>query len=494
MTFMHKNLEKYIIIIILSLIVGGCTTKVSNYSEANKFPEIFPDYQFVTIPSNIAPLNFKFVGESEKIHVSFKSKAGSVEISGDHKINFPDKKWKDLLEKAKGDSISVTVFSKNSGKWIKYKTFQIYVNQYDIDPYLAYRLIAPGYENWSKMGIYQRNLTNFDQKAIIENSLSPGSCVNCHSFKQNDPENMMFHFRSPNGGTMLLQNSKIQKLITKTNQTISNCTYPYWHPSGNYIAFSVNKISQTFHAVKDKRIEVIDSESDLVVYDIKKNEIITSDLLTSRKNFETFPTFTPDGKSLIFSSAIAKKIPEEYNQIRYNLNRIAFHPETGSFGSTIETLINADTLGKSISFPRVSPDGKFLMFTLANYGNFTIWHKEADLYMMNMETLDYFPLSSINSDNTESYHSWSSNSHWFVFSSRRIDGLYTRPYIACIDENGKTGKPFLLPQKDPDYYTFLLESFNIPELIKGPVTINLSEVEKLASSPKGEQVGFKKTN
>jgi len=110
-----------------------------------------------------------------------------------------------------------------------------------------------------------------------------------------------------------------------------------------------------------------------------------------------------------------------------------------------------------------------------------------------LETLEFQPPSTVNSDNTESYHSWSSNSRWFVFSSRRIDGLYTRPYIAFIDENGKTGKPFLLPQKDPDYYTFLLESFNIPELIKGPVSINISEVEKLTSSKEGKQVGFKKT-
>jgi hypothetical protein len=486
------NMEKYLIVIILSLIVGGCTSKVSNYSEANKFPNIFPDYQFVTIPSNIAPLNFKLLGETDKIFVSFKSKTCSVEIFGNQKICIPEKKWKNLLEKVKGDSITVTVFAKNSGKWIKYKPFQLYIGTSDIDPYLAYRLIAPGYENWSKMGIYQRNLTNYDQKAIIENSLTPGSCVNCHSFKQNDPGNMMFHLRSPNGGTILIQDSKVQKLITKTDKTISNCIYPYWHPSGNYIAYSVNKISQAFHAVKDKRIEVIDSESDLVVYDIKKNEIITCDLLSSKNFFETFPTFTPDGKSLIFSSAAAKKIPESYNQIRYNLKRIAFNPENGAFGTTLETLINADTLGKSISFPRVSPDGKFLMFTMADYGNFTIWHKEADLYLLNLENLKYYPLDNVNSDNTESYHSWSSNSRWFVFSSRRIDGLYTRPYIASIDENGKSGKPFLLPQKDPDYYTFLLESFNIPELIKGPVEIDLTEIEKRSSVAGGKQVGFRK--
>lgn len=57
------------------------------------------------------------------------------------------------------------------------------------------------------------------------------------------------------------------------------------------------------------------------------------------------------------------------------------------------------------------------------------------------------PIKEVNSDDTESFHNWSSNSRWFVFSSRRGDGLYTRLYLASMDENGVVGKPFLLPQE-----------------------------------------------
>jgi hypothetical protein len=101
------------------------------------------------------------------------------------------------------------------------------------------------------------------------------------------------------------------------------------------------------------------------------------------------------------------------------------------------------------------------------------------------------PVSEANSDQTESYHSWSSNSRWFVFSSRRIDGLYTRPFIAFLDENGKAGKPFLLPQADPDYYERLLFSFNVPEFVSAPVDLNTSTIERLMATP-GENVGFRK--
>jgi len=98
----------------------------------------------------------------------------------------------------------------------------------------------------------------------------------------------------------------------------------------------------------------------------------------------------------------------------------------------------------------------------------------------------------VNSDDTESYHSWSSNSRWFIFSSRRIDGLYTRPFIAYMDENGKAGKPFLLPQKDTEYYDRLLFSFNIPEFINARVDFNISELEEKISGT-ATNVTFRET-
>ena len=87
--------------------------------------------------------------------------------------------------------------------------------------------------------------------------------------------------------------------------------------------------------------------------------------------------------------------------------------------------------------PGFPPDGKQLVFTLSEYGNFSIWHKDADLYRIDLDSGVMHRMDEVNSDDVESYHSWSSNSRWLVFSSRRIDGLYTRPYLVHIDENGK---------------------------------------------------------
>lgn len=128
--------------------------------------------------------------------------------------------------------------------------------------------------------------------------------------------------------------------------------------------------------------------------------------------------------------------------------------------------------GKSVSFPRPSYDGRWLMFTVSDFGNFSIWHPEADLYQMDLASGRARPLEELNSPDTESYHSWSSNSKWVVFSSRRIDGRFTRPYIAHIGEDGRFDKPFLLPFSSPEYETLMLQSYNIPEFCSGPVSID----------------------
>jgi Tol biopolymer transport system component len=253
----------------------------------------------------------------------------------------------------------------------------------------------------------------------------------------------------------------------------------------------VNKTQQVFHSAKEKLIEVLDMASDIVVYDIETNELLSSDwLMTS--NFETFPAFSPDGKTLYFCCASEQKMPLDYRDVRYNLCSISFDASTRSFGSKIDTLILADAIGKSISFPKPSFDGKYIMYTLLDYGNFGIWHQEADLYILNLEDLTTHELTEANSRSADSYHNWSSNSRWFVFGSRRIDNLYTHPYIAAIDENGKASKPFLVPLKNPKVYIESLYSYNIPEFINAPIQLDANRVANKLVSPERENVKFKK--
>lgn len=485
---MNNKYLNYIFIVFLFVFVS-CRDDVISDIRRNDIPSIFPDYTGVMIPFNIAPLNFSLEEPHKKALAVLSVDDYVVKVKAKKgKFIIPISQWKKLLSRSKGQSIAITIHAKNE-EWVTFDSFNIYVAQEPVDSYLAYRLIEPVYNMWNRMGIYQRNLETYLESAIVENKLSGFNCINCHSFCMQEPDKMLFHMRDLFPGTILVDSDKVEKLDTKTPQTISSLVYPSWHPSGKYVAFSVNETMQAFHMNDKNRIEVYDEASDVVVYDVEKYNIITTGKIFSKDAFETFPTFSPDGKTLYFCSADVRAMPVEYDQVKYSLCSISFDPETQSFGSTVDTLYNATVENKSVSFPRVSPDGKFLLYTISGYGNFSIWHKDADLNMINLQTKEHYPLDILNSDDTESYHSWSHNSRWVVFSSRRMDGLYTRPYIAYIDEQGRAFKPFLLPQKDAGFYNTFMKSYNIPEFITDKVK-NRSRVFMDTKNENGRSVTF----
>lgn len=469
-----------------AILLLACTPDVRITEESDVPPTIFPDYTDVTVPANIAPLNFRCEDDGT---LALVLEAGDVRCTLKGPVfDIPLPSWRALT--AAGD-ITARVCRKIQGGWQSFRPFTIHVSPDPIDPYVAYRLIAPGYETWNRLGIYQRCLEDFTQTPVMTNEETDRNCMNCHSFCNRDPQKMMFHMRARNGGTYTWDGTVIEKLNTKTPQTLSALVYPRWHPSGRYIAFSVNDIAQFFHSTNPNRIEVYDSVSDVVVYDVENHQVAATPLLTDTTRLETMPAWSPDGRTLYFCSSAQPKVPEGYRDIRYSIRSIAFDPETFSFGDKIETIYDAQQSGLDATFPRVSPDGRFLLFAETAYGCFAIWHKDADLRMIDLRDGTVHSLDALNGPDADSYHCWSSNGRWVVWASRRLDGLYTRLFIAHIAPDGTPSKPFLLPQKDPGENERLMQSYNVPEFITGPVTFDPAEMARIAKTDPGINVSFK---
>ena len=479
-------MKQVLYILITLLLFAACTETVSDAKQEAVQPTIYPDYLGVTIPVNIAPLNFNMADEQALLidAVITDSHGNSLHSQGEESTDFNLDDWHTLLGQNRGDSLRVTVSAKYDDGWHTYSPFSFYVSPDSIDYGLCYRLIAPGYEVWSKMGIYERDLSSFDERALIENTQFEG-CVNCHSFNRGNPADMSLHIRGPHGATLLRHgDGPLAAYNTKTDQTLGFCVYPYWHPSGRYIAYSTNATSQLFHSTDPNRIEVFDTASDLQVYDVEKNELLLSSLLKQDSVYETYPVFSADGCSLYFCAARA--LPEGSHQldsIRYNLCRIDFDPKTGTFGNRIDTIVNAEAQRQSVSFPRPSYDGRFLCYTLSDYGQFSIWHHEADLYLLDLATGESRPMTGANSADTESFHNWSTNSRWLVLSSRRDDGLFTRPYFCHVDDDGSTSKAFMLPQRNPRrFYRDRFLSFNVPDFIIAPTHFDSHHASRIINN------------
>ena len=443
----------------------ACSHAPKDVVELDTLPPIYPDYCNVTIPENIAPLNFLLRADCEAIEV----KAGELVLnaSGNEAV-FDIDDWKTLIQQSSGKEIEVTITALVNGTWKQYKSFRWQVVGDRVDPYLTYRLIEPDYEIWNHVQIQQRCVENFEVNALGHYEQLENRCMNCHTYANQDPQLSMMYVRGPGGGAILNSNGELQKL------NIPGSVYFGFSPTGRYITYSTQKIIPAFHSLASKRLEVYDAASNVFVADMQEHRVISSPLLSDSLKFETFPTFSPDGKYIYYCAADTVSLPRDIKNLQYSLVRIPFDETTGTIGTQVDTLFSQ----RSVCHPRISPDGRYLLYTVADYGTFPIWHPEADLQMMNLQTGAIDSLSIANSEKSDTYHSWSSNSRWFVFASKRDDGLYGKPYFCYVDSQGKAHKPFCLPQQHPTFYDNNLKSFNAPELGKGKVPFDVHDVAK----------------
>lgn len=453
-----------------TILLHSCTPTPKDVVTRDVLPPIYPDYCDVTIPENIAPLNFLIREDCEAIEV--KAAELTLNASGNEAV-FDIDDWKEMMQQSAGKEIDVTVTALIDGQWTEFKPFHWNIVKDKIDPYLTYRLIEPDYEIWNNIQIQQRCVENFEVNALGHYEQLENRCMNCHTYASQNPELSMMYVRGPGGGAILNRNGELSKL------NIPGSVYFGFSPSGRYITYSTQKIIPAFHSDPSKRLEVYDATSNVFVADMEQQRIISSPLLSDSLKFETFPTFSPDGKYIYYCAADSVSLPTDIKSLQYRLVRIPFDETSGTIGNQVDTLATTS----SVCHPRISPDGRFLLYTVADYGTFPIWHPEADLQMMNLTTGTTDSLAIVNSAKSDTYHSWSSNSRWFVFVSKRDDGLYGKPYFCYVDKEGRAHKPFCLPQQHPTFYDNNLKSFNAPELGKGKVPFDVNDVAKAMKQP-----------
>ncbi|WP_291530479.1 TolB family protein [Bacteroides sp. UBA939] len=476
------------IFILLSQVLTACNSKPETYMQVSQQPVLFPDYTGIIIPCNVAPMNFQlqdslatacFVLIEGYDCYSFSSSSTSMK--------FPAKEWKAMLNAEKGNTLRVSIHAKRKHENVVYERFTWTVASEPIDRYLSYRLIEPAYEVWNRIQICERDIESFDERILGDNNITENACMNCHTANRGEVQTTFMHVRGARGGTIYADANGMRKINTKTAQTTGPAVYGELSSDGRYGIFTTAEIIPSLHSLRGKRLEVYDKYSDLILIDFERGTVSDNPAVSGESYQETFPCFSADNQTIYFCRAKYLSQPDSTMQMHYDLYSVAFNPETGVLGDSVHKVFDAAAQGKSVSFPKCSPDGKYLLFAVSDYGTFPIWHPETDLWMLNLcdNTLNKLPLT--NSYFSDSYHSWSSNSRWFVFASKRSDGLYGRPYFAYVDDKGNASKAFVLPQKDPECYRKSLKSYNIPEVYKYKEKYDAHKMEKIYFEKETEQ-------
>ncbi|MGA2848714.1 MAG: tetratricopeptide repeat protein [Terracidiphilus sp.] len=180
---------------------------------------------------------------------------------------------------------------------------------------------------------------------------------------------------------------------------------------------------------------------------------------------QTSAFWSPDGKWLVFSRAAARDpYPPGYKrslyandpnetQIQYDLYRIPFNDGKGG---TPERIVGASENGMSNNFPKVSPDGKWIVFVQCKNG--LLMRPDSKLYIVPFQGGVARPLQS-NLAVMNSWHTFSPNGHWLAFSSK-TPSLYTHLYLTHIDDQGNASPPVVVENA-----TASNRAVNIPEFV-----------------------------
>ena len=147
------RVTSYLLPLTTYLLLSSCggPSVPSVFTQKDQLPAIYPDYTQVTVPVNMAPLSFEYDGEADEMVARYAVGNDDIVCNGQPAID----EWHSLAQKAKGNAITVEVYTRNGDQWTRFKPFSIFVSPDSIDPYISYRLIAPSFISYEALTINQ---------------------------------------------------------------------------------------------------------------------------------------------------------------------------------------------------------------------------------------------------------------------------------------------------------------------------------------------------
>lgn len=397
--------------------------------------------------------------------------------------------WARIKQKSQGKNIQMTILGvqeSNSEKILSGTSIFIQTSYDEVGAPIFYRDVPLPFEfAYNNLDRIRWRLGNVSMEGPTKIVLEKMPlCGNCHSFtKDGSTLAMDVDYANDKGSYVISQLEKEtvltpDKIITWSDYRREDGEMTFGllsqiSPDGRYVLSTVKdrsifvpidnlNISQLFFPIKGI----------IAVYERETQKFWALPGADDPDYCQSNPTWSPDGKTVVFARApvyhskeaeaskravldisMAREFIEGTRGFRYDLNRISFNKGQGS---TPQPIPGASNNGMSNYFPRFSPDGKWIVFCQAK--NFMLLQPDSKLYII--PAGGGTPRKMIcNMSNLNSWHTWSPNGKWLAFVSKEL-GPYTQLYLTHIDENGQDSPPVLL-----ENFVLPERAVNIPEFV-----------------------------
>ena len=303
------------------------------------------------------------------------------------------------------------------------------------------------------------------------------TCINCHSFSA-EGKTLGMDMDGPQGDKgayalvptarkIVIQQSDVFTWNKYNREKNTFGLFSRVSPDGRFV---VSAVDEEVHVVNYMDFRFLQTfyptKSRIAFYDRKTGAVAALSGADDSAYVQCNPVWSADGKRVAFLRAKAKPAWPAYNSpkaafandsletpIKYDLYRVTFNDGKGGRAESIK---GASGTGKSVSFPKYSPDGKWIVFVQAKNG--LLMRPDSRLYIIPAEGGAARELAC-NLPLMNSWHSFSPNSKWLVFSSKSFTP-FTQMFLTHIDDNGDASPAILIPNS-----TAPNRAVNIPEFI-----------------------------
>jgi len=407
-----------------------------------------------------------------QVTIRLPDKSTWTRLSRTRRWRVPEAVWQTLVERA-GDA-DVTLVVKGvacSGTRRKTRasvhvsqTVRFRIARHPADNAIVYRLVAPPFINRKTPDTFVRDLRELTPRPFLRARRQ--YCINCHMFSSKTGRDGKLGIQVRYAGARStahpiylavadFDTGRIVKTVLPFRLQMT--TFMSWSPDGTKLAVSANQTLISLAPMVLEAQNTLQHGSDIAIVDLDAGQ---SFLLKGARDpdlLETFPRWTPDGKSIVFCEAPQRLHPKN---TKYSLKIVPF---ADGHGGEAEMLIDANVTGRSSYYPRFSPDGRWFTFVQSDFGS--LIKSSSDIFIVDWQNRERTgiratPLTSNATFAADSWYSWSSNSRWIVFATKRDDGVFARLYMTHIDDDGNASVPVRLPLAEEP-----LMSFNIPEFV-----------------------------
>jgi hypothetical protein len=430
------------------------------------------------------------------ISIKFENGREPIFILTNQRSWMPERKtWETMKDHSKGKRILISVSSlpdRESAKILSEHAISIETSTDPVGDSIFFRQIplpfAVASKSFEKTQWRLGDVSSYEKPATVMKGVSV--CASCHVVSSDGKWlSMEYNYADDNGAQFITEVRK--EIILREKDFFTWSDFPRsgaipptrglfgrMSPTGRYAAASVNEISYAA-VMNDMAYSQLffPTFGVIAIYDSGSGSIQLLPGASDYNFVQANPIWSPDENYLLFCRAKTKnevhrnilnvttvfenrdihQLNEIYN-IQFDIYRVPFNKGDGGGAEPLE---GASKNGMSNYFPRYSPDGKWVVYTRSRSG--IMLQPDSELWIVPAGGGKARRMQC-NRKNFNSWHSWSSNGRWLLFSSK-ANGPYTEIFLTHVDEEGNDSPPVLLSRfNDPGY------AANVPEFV--PIRAN----------------------